>query len=82
MADHNIEVAASEIVVSPADEEDHCCAGSAEDEDTSPGTARLSIPARILVHREERPRLSSEFREIPADSAINQAIGRATALTG
>ncbi len=95
MADHSFADAASGAEVSTADAEDHCCADSAEDEDTSLESVRLWIAAqiaaqiavRIAAHREEEDRWiaarqTSESPETRADSATNQVTGRATALIG
>ena len=89
-ADHSFEVAASGAEVSPADAEDHCCADSAEDEDTSLENVRLWIEVQTVVQTavlqeevsEEGPHSLSESREIHADSATSQVTGRATALIG
>ncbi len=89
-ADHSFEVAASGAEVSPADAEDHCCADSAEDEDTSLENVRLWIEVQTGVQTavlqegvsEEGPHSLSESRETHADSATNQVTGRALVLNG
>ena len=88
--DHSFEVVASEVAVSPADAEDHCCVGSVEDEDTSLENVRLWIKAPTVVQTavlqeeasEEGLHSLSESRETHADSATSQVTGRAIVLTG
>ena len=89
-ADHSFEVAASGAEVSPADAEDHYCADSVEDEDTSLENVRLWIEVQTGVQTavlqeevsEEGPHSLSEFREIHVDSATSQVTGRALVMTG